>query len=176
MLFNRQITVIFAKIVCSHILDIIAEACERKIWIFLSHHFSKQKTRKVTSEGSPFTDQKLRWSLLKYIWGQSAASSAWVHCLLGHLKEKLADTMEQGERLAWREINGRGAHGRWLRRIYPDRILCIKLVSLFYTQPDWWCTVLSGQEGEQATPLWSYKRPSSRQICVSLSKKAIHAR
>lgn len=111
---------------------------------------------------------------LNIIWGQTAAGSAWVHCLLGYLKEKLVDTMDQNERLAWREINGRVAHGRWMRRMYPNRILCIKLILLFYTPPDWWCTVLSRQEGEQAAPLWSCKTPSSWQICVSLSKKGIH--
>lgn len=112
---------------------------------------------------------------LNIIWGQIAAGSAWVHCLLGHLKDKIVDTIEQSERLPWREINGIGAHCRWLRKMYPNRILCIKLVLLFYTQPDWWCTMLSGQEGEHAAPVWSCKRSSSWQICVSLRKKGIHA-
>lgn len=145
-----------------------------KFGFFLSHHFSNKKTRKVANEKSPFTDEKLRWWFLKYIWGQTAAGSARVHCLLGYLKEKLVDTMDQRERLAWREINDRVAHGRWMRRMYPNRILCIKLILLFYTQPDWWCTVLSQQEGEQTAPLWSCKRPSSWQIFASLSKKGIH--
>lgn len=89
---------------------------------------------------------------LSTIWGQIAAGSAWAQCLLDRLREKLVDTMEQSERLARREINGRGAHGRRLRRIYPNRILCIKLVLLFYTGPDWWCVVLSSGKESRLYP------------------------
>lgn len=111
------------------------------------YNFIKEKTRKIPSERSPLSEQKQSWWFFNTIWGQIAASSAWAHHLLDCLRKRLVDTMEQNERLAWRKINGRDTHGRWLRKIDPNRMSCTKLALLFYKELDWWCrVVLRGRE------------------------------
>lgn len=143
MFFNISVC---PGIVC-HILDIPAEVCERNVWGFFpilimssNKRLEKLLMRETLSQiGNGGGD------CFNAIWGQIVADSAWVHRLLDCLRKNLVDVMEQSERLACREINGRGAYGRWLRRIYPNRISCTKVVLLFYTELDWWCPVVSGQ-------------------------------
>lgn len=164
MLFNRQIIVIFAKILYSNSLSYFRHhswSLWEKTLGFSSHHFSKKRLEKLLVREA--LSQIRNWSggFLNIIWGQTDTDSASVHCLLGHLKEKLVDTMEQSERLAWREINDRSAHDRWLRRMYPNRILCI---NWFY------CFTYSLTDGAQ----WFLGRKENTLHLSDLAKDQAH--